>query len=81
MFIVAAVQHIKVGDLTLHPSGFSESSDDEDEMMDEEEDFIQSETPRLSRADERSLARDSTSGFAGKFRQGILFAHLTHKTA
>lgn len=66
MFIVAAVQHIKIGDLTLHPSGIMESSDDEDEPTEADEIFIQSEVPKLSRADERSLARDSTASFAGK---------------
>ncbi|KAF9459432.1 hypothetical protein BDZ94DRAFT_1312356 [Collybia nuda] len=64
MFIVAAVQHIKIGDLTLHPSGILESSDDEEESVEADDNFIQNETPRLSRADERSLTRDSTAGFA-----------------
>ncbi|KDR84826.1 hypothetical protein GALMADRAFT_233236 [Galerina marginata CBS 339.88] len=69
MFIVSAVQHMKIGDLSQ--SGLSFSGDGPgDEMMDvDDTDHIPDgtevgDTPRLSRADERSLVRDSTASFA-----------------
>ncbi|KAF8971500.1 armadillo-type protein [Flammula alnicola] len=69
MFIVSVVQHIKIGDLSQ--SGLSLSGDDPgDEMMDiDDVDHLPEGTeagdePRLSRADERSLVRDSTASFA-----------------
>lgn len=69
MFIVAVVQHIKIGDLSQ--SGMSFSGDEPEEMMDtDEHDHLPEGTeigsqPQLSRAEERSLVRDSTAGFAG----------------
>ena len=71
MVIVSVVQHIKIGDLSQ--SGLSLSSDGPvDDMMDVDDvdhlpEGTESEEPRLSRSDERSLVRDSTSGFAGVF--------------
>jgi proteasome activator subunit 4 len=69
MFIVAAVQHIKLGDLSLHQSGLSLSSDAP------AEDMMNMDTPEalpegnenamvLSKAEERALVRDSTAAFA-----------------
>ncbi|KAF8887975.1 hypothetical protein CPB84DRAFT_1684385 [Gymnopilus junonius] len=69
MFIVAVVQHIKVGDLSQ--SGFSLSGDGPgDERMDVDdtdrlpEGIEVGDVPRLSKSEERSLVRDSTAGFA-----------------
>jgi hypothetical protein len=72
MFIVSVIQHIKIADLSQ--SGLSLSADGPgDDMMDiHDVDHIPDgtdlgDTPRLSRAEERSLARDSTAGFAGAY--------------
>lgn len=72
MFIVSVVQHIKIGDLSQ--SGLSFSSDaPEDQLMDVDDvDHLPEgtelgDTPQLSRADERSLVRDSTASFAGMY--------------
>ncbi|KAF9474298.1 hypothetical protein BDN70DRAFT_884955 [Pholiota conissans] len=70
MFIVSVVQHIKIGDLSQ--SGLSLSSDGGpgDDMMDvDDTDHLPDGTeigdePRLNRAEERSLVRDSTASFA-----------------
>lgn len=68
MFIVAAVQHIKIGDLTAHTSGMSYSSEDDDMNMHVDQDYGKdSDTPVLSKEEERSLVRDSTASFAGDF--------------
>lgn len=70
MFIAAVVQHIKIGDLSQ--SGMSFSGDEPEDLMDVDGiDHLPEGTevgsePRLSRAEERSLVRDSTAGFAGK---------------
>jgi len=67
MFIVAAVQHIKIGDLTTHPSGLQYPSEDEDMQVDQNHDqHPNTTTPVLSKGEERSLVRDSTAGFAGR---------------
>lgn len=63
MFIVAAVQHIKISDLTAHPSGLSYSGKDEDMQVDR--DYPGDNIPVLSKEEERSLVRDSTASFAG----------------
>jgi proteasome activator subunit 4 len=65
MFIVAAVQHVKIGDLTAHPSGLSYAKDD-DMQVDRDYEQDANITPTLSREDERSLVRDSTASFAGE---------------
>ncbi|KAF8898414.1 hypothetical protein BD779DRAFT_1607229 [Infundibulicybe gibba] len=66
MFIVAVVQHMKIGDLTLYPSGLIPSSGDS--VMEFElppgSETGRSQSPVLSREDEISLVRDSTAGFA-----------------
>ena len=88
MFIVAIVQHIKIGDLSQ--SGMSFSGDEPEEMMDIDEiDHLPEGTEiggqsLLSKAEERSLVRDSTAGFAGtpyihpltRFRPIFLFLRL-----
>ncbi|CAK5268900.1 unnamed protein product [Mycena citricolor] len=67
-FIVAAVQHIRVGDLSTHASGLPLV---DEEAMDVDSDTTpfpagseMGEVPQLSRTDERALVRDSTAGFA-----------------
>jgi proteasome activator subunit 4 len=75
MFIVAAIQHVKIGDLSMYQSGFSLSNDALGEsMMDTSEDHELfpdgtgvGHFPIFSKGQERSLVRDSTAGFAGKF--------------
>ena len=71
MFIVAVVQHIKIGDLSQggvwlsgDEPGYSASSDDDIDHMPEGSEL--GDTHRLSRSEEYSLVRDSTSGFAGE---------------
>ncbi|KAF9568547.1 hypothetical protein CPC08DRAFT_654918 [Agrocybe pediades] len=68
MFIVAVVQHIKIGDLTQSGIPFSDEPGDEGMDVDDVEhlpDGVEpGGVPSLSRAEERSLARDSTAGFA-----------------
>ena len=69
MFIVAIVQHMKIGDLSQ--SGISFSGDEPVEAMNVDEiDHLPEGTeigsePRLNKAEERSLVRDSTASFAG----------------
>ncbi len=72
MFIVAAIQHVKIGDLSIHQSGVPLTDDIlGDEMMNLDQDDtrfpdgVESPTPVLSKGDERSLTRDSTAAFAG----------------
>jgi proteasome activator subunit 4 len=78
MFIIAVVQNIKIGDLSSTQSGLSFSSDAPGESMDIDEgirlpDGIElGAPPTLSKAEERTLVRESTSGFAG--------ASLTHQS-
>ena len=72
MFIVSAIQHVKLGDLSMHQSGVpltDEIPDDDAMNVDDDMRFpdgAEGSMPVLSRADERALARDSTAGFAGK---------------
>lgn len=74
MFIVSVAQHIKFGDLSIQQGGIPLSSDaPAEEVMDvSSRDDLQlpngvepGNTPKLSREEERALARDSTAGFAG----------------
>jgi proteasome activator subunit 4 len=74
MFIVSAVQLVKIGDLSMEQAGVPLSSSDtpaEDMMDADEDDAIQlpdgTETASqvLSRDEERVLARESTAAFAG----------------
>ncbi|EFI28574.1 hypothetical protein CC1G_13601 [Coprinopsis cinerea okayama7 len=68
MFIVNTVQHIKVGDLSAHQGGVPFTSDFGEDRMDVDEhvDHLPDDLggPVLSREEEQSLTRDSTSGFA-----------------
>jgi proteasome activator subunit 4 len=74
MFIVAAIQHVKIGDLSMRQSGFSFSSDTPaEDIMDTSGDREQlpdgaeiGPFPIFSKEEERTLTRDSTAGFAGK---------------
>lgn len=70
MFIIAVVQNIKIGDLSSTQSGLPFSSDAPGEGMDVDEgirlpDGTEPGAPTLSKAEERTLVRESTSGFAG----------------
>jgi proteasome activator subunit 4 len=71
MFIIAVVQNIKIGDLSSTHSGLSFSSDAPGESMDIDEgirlpDGTELGAPlTLSKDEERTLVRESTSGFAG----------------
>jgi proteasome activator subunit 4 len=71
MFIIAVVQNIKIGDLSSTQSGLSFSSDAPGESMDVDEWLPLSNGtelgayPSLSKAEERTLVRESTAGFAG----------------
>ncbi|KAJ6627278.1 hypothetical protein B0H10DRAFT_1780024 [Mycena sp. CBHHK59/15] len=69
-FIVAAIQHIRIGDLSTHKSGLPAF---DEEMMDVDADTDPTpfptgtemgDTPVLSKDEERTLVRDSTAGFA-----------------
>ncbi|KAF8922284.1 armadillo-type protein [Mucidula mucida] len=70
MFIVSAIQHVKIGDVSMHQSGVPLTDDipDEGRMQVDDDtrlpDGTETPTPMLSRADERALARDSTAAFA-----------------
>lgn len=74
MFITASIQHLKIGDLSTHQSGFSLSSDaPAEEVMDMSDDHEEipsgvevNNLPVYSRDEERSLVRDSTASFAGE---------------
>lgn len=70
MFIVSVIQHIKIGDLSMSQSGAALGDVPPDDMgVDPEYELPDGtdigDTSTLSRADERSLVRDSTAGFAG----------------
>jgi proteasome activator subunit 4 len=73
LFIVSAIQHVEVGDLSMHHSGFALSGDapGEDLMELDTEDIYLPEGVEmspfiaLSRQEERTLVRESTAGFAG----------------
>ncbi|KAJ3807112.1 hypothetical protein F5876DRAFT_90743 [Lentinula aff. lateritia] len=69
MFIVAAVQHIKLGDLSIHQSGIPLTDDAGPMEIDDDDDTqlpagVETGMPALSRSEERALTRDSTAGFA-----------------
>lgn len=72
MFIIGIAQSIKIGDLSIHQTGVALSGDiPPEEVMDVDDDSERlpqgteiGVTPRLSRQEERSLARDSTATFA-----------------
>ncbi|EPQ60983.1 hypothetical protein GLOTRDRAFT_53630 [Gloeophyllum trabeum ATCC 11539] len=70
MFIVATVQHIKIGDLSMHQSGLPLTSDaPPEELMDVDGDTrlpdnLDSTEPAVDREEERALVRESTAAFA-----------------
>ncbi|KAJ3576133.1 hypothetical protein NP233_g629 [Leucocoprinus birnbaumii] len=72
MFITGIAQSIKIGDLSIHQTGVALSGDvPPEEVMDVDDDNERlpegtemGTMPRLSRQEERSLARDSTAAFA-----------------
>jgi hypothetical protein len=61
MFIVGVIQHVKIGDL----SGFAPSNAPGTEMD------IDADRNEELRKDERALARESTSGFAGSYHSNM----------
>ncbi|KAJ3798132.1 hypothetical protein GGU11DRAFT_782291 [Lentinula aff. detonsa] len=68
MFIVAAVQHIKLGDLSIHQSGAPLTDDASPMEVDDDGTQlpagVEAGMPTLSRDEERALIRDGTAGFA-----------------
>ncbi|TFK57500.1 ARM repeat-containing protein [Heliocybe sulcata] len=70
MFIVATVQHMKIGDLSIHQSGLPLTGDaPPEEQMDVDvdarlPDSLAAAGPTLDRDEERALVRESTAGFA-----------------
>ena len=74
MFIVSAVQLVKIGDLSMEQSGLPLSSDaPAEDIMDVDEgeqprmpDGTETGVQVLSRDEERILARESTAAFAGR---------------
>ncbi|KAL0950801.1 hypothetical protein HGRIS_007566 [Hohenbuehelia grisea] len=72
MFIVVVVQHLRLGDVSLHPTGLPlDSEAPGDVMMEIDNDDTRlpdgvdiGDTPRLNREDERALTRDGTASFA-----------------
>lgn len=77
MFIVSVVQHMKIGDLSIQQGGVPLSSTPAEEMMEIDaqpsdahlpDGTEPGENPTLSREEERTLARESTAGFAGRSR-------------
>ena len=73
MFIASLVQHMKIGDLSMQQGGVPLSSETAEEMMEidtGEGDRLPDGTEggeKLSREEERTLARESTAGFAGEY--------------
>ena len=76
MFICSAIQHIRIGDLSIHAQSSSALTTDDvpnegalmDVVIDEER--LPEGTPDafnfLSKTEERALVRDSTAAFSGK---------------
>ncbi|KAE9410730.1 ARM repeat-containing protein [Gymnopus androsaceus JB14] len=68
MFIVSTVQHIKLGDLSIHQSGAPLVDDVGPMDTDDDATRLPAGTeagmPSLSKSEERALVRDSTAGFA-----------------
>lgn len=83
MFIVSVIQHIKIGDLSMSQSGAALGDVPPEEMdIDQEYELPDGtdigDTPALSRADERSLVRDSTAGFAGRVSHQFGLEHCVN---
>lgn len=69
MFIASVVQHMKIGDLSMQQGGVALSSEVAEVMMevgtgDRLPDGTEG-NEKLSTEEERTLARESTAGFAG----------------
>ncbi|KAK7468647.1 Proteasome activator BLM10 [Stygiomarasmius scandens] len=69
MFIVAVLQNIKVGDLSIHQSGQPLTEDFAENMVVDEDNIqlpggTEAGMPALSRSDERAIVRESTAAFA-----------------
>ncbi|KIK71342.1 hypothetical protein GYMLUDRAFT_33493 [Collybiopsis luxurians FD-317 M1] len=68
MFIVAVVQHIKIGDLSIHQSGAPLTDDVGPMNIDDDPTQlpagVEAGMPTLSKSEERALVRDSTASFA-----------------
>ncbi|KAF5384731.1 hypothetical protein D9757_006213 [Collybiopsis confluens] len=68
MFIVAVVQHIKIGDLSIHQSGAPLTNDAGPMEVDNDPTQlpagVEAGMPTLSKSEERALVRDSTAAFA-----------------
>jgi proteasome activator subunit 4 len=81
MFIVGAVQHVKIGDLSAHYGGVAFTGDTAEDRMDVDDDVDRmpedlGDETILDRGEERSLTRDSTSGFAGEHDFSPLSGHV-----
>lgn len=63
VFILSAVQHIKIGDLTKSQTAISYSSCD-DVSMDSDSEGAELDVPMLSKEEQRTLVRESTASFA-----------------
>jgi proteasome activator subunit 4 len=71
-FIVAAIQHVRIGDLSMHTSGLPAFDEEMMEVDGTDADLAPfptgtelGDTPVLSKDEERTLVRDSTASFAG----------------
>lgn len=84
MFIIAVIQNIKIGDLSSTQSGLSFSSDAPGEDMDVDgEVWLPDGTelgcpPTLTKAEERTLVRESTAGFAGAYQANQSVTRRAH---
>lgn len=65
MFIVAAIQHVKIGDLSNQRSAFTGA--DESMHDDTPSEVDNSNFPIFGKEEERSMVRDTTASFAGDF--------------
>ena len=65
MFIVAAIQHVKIGDLSSQRSAFADADESMDDDASSEVDHPNFSI--FSKEEERSMVRDSTASFAGDF--------------
>ena len=71
LFIASIVQHISIGDISMHHSGRPLAGDEPDESMEVEDNVTlpdgseATSFPVYSIEEERTLVRESTAGFAG----------------
>jgi len=81
MFIVAVLQNIKVGDLSIHQSGQPLTEDFAENMVVDEDNTqlpggTEAGMPALSRSDERAIVRESTAAFAGVYIITVICYYL-----